>query len=136
MDRVVYCPSIKKIEEATKISQETQLPIQIGDSEKTKDLIFDKKVVQVLEIPQINELFSFGEVQQFFHQCVIYVDEFLVLKNNTKLIINQELVKPNFEEKHRVKYSYYCVNPGVNSATIYHKDKVIKEFDFVVHRKV
>lgn len=136
MERIIYCPSPKLVDEASLISKDTLLPVQVGDSNNTKDLIFDRKKVQVLEVPGVEDFFSFGSVKQYFHQCIIYVNEFLVLKNKIQLRINNQIVKSNFEEKHRVKYSYFCDNLGLNTGKLYYENKVIKEFDFVVNKNI
>ncbi len=136
MERVIYCPSIDLMEEATSLCKETLLPLQIGDSNHTKDLIFDRDKIQVVEVPGVEDFFSFGQVKQYFHQCIIYVNEFFVLKNKIILKINDEIIKASFEEKHRVKYSYLCTKIGLNVGKLYYENKVIKEFDFVVTEKV
>lgn len=133
MERVIYCPSYEDIDKTAELVQKTKLPVQIGHSDKTKNIVFDESLVQVIEIPSIEELFSFGEVKQFFHQCIIYINEFLVLKNNIKLYIDDNEIKSMFEEKHRVKYSFYCDKKGIRSCKIVHLGTTLKEFDFVVN---
>jgi len=51
MDRVVFCQSEKFIDEAVTLAKEWSLPIQIGDSDRTKDLDFDRTKVKVIQIP-------------------------------------------------------------------------------------
>lgn len=136
MKRVIYCPTSKEVEEANELSLLTRLQIQIGDSEKTKNLSFDREKIQVVEIPEINELFSLPVINQYFHQTILYINEFLVLKNNIQLKIDKQLIDPVFQEKHRVKYSYFCEDHGVKYGTIYVDNKLIREFDFVVNKKI
>jgi hypothetical protein len=136
MKRVVYCPENHDVKEAEDLSRQTRLQIQVGESKNISNLEFDRTKVQVIEIPQINELYSLPTVQQNFHQIIMYVNEFLVLKNNIELKIDEELVKPIFEEKHRVKYAYFCSYDGVKCGRFYFDNKIIREFDFVVSKKI
>lgn len=133
MERIIYCPSEVNIDEASNLAKNTRLPIQIGESPKTNKIIFDRTKIQVLEIPEIEELFSFGNIEQNFHQCIIYINENYILKNNTKLFINEKLIPSIFEERHRIKYIYFCKEIGVYNAKIIHNNTVLKEFDFVVN---
>lgn len=56
MQRVVYCPSEENLEEAQILAKSGNIPIQIGDSQKTQDLEFDRNSVSILLIPAIFNL--------------------------------------------------------------------------------
>jgi len=51
MYRVVYCPNPSMMDEATKVAVEWSLPVQTGDSERTRQMSFDRSSVRVLMIP-------------------------------------------------------------------------------------
>ena len=53
MQRVVYCPTEDNLEEAQIIAKSGSMPIQIGDSQKTQNLEFDRTSVSILLIPSI-----------------------------------------------------------------------------------
>lgn len=51
MYRVVYCPNAERMTSAEELAREWGLPIQTGDSERTKEMAFDRTEVRVLMVP-------------------------------------------------------------------------------------
>lgn len=62
MYRTVYCPDQSFMNEAITIAKEWGLPIQIGDSERTKEMDFKKTVVQVISVPTDRVFNGFPEI--------------------------------------------------------------------------
>jgi len=77
MERVIYSPSEDELEEAQSIAESNGLLIQVGDSEATKNMDFDRSKVQIISIPSVQELrlsntfFKLGQLLR-----VEYIDEF------------------------------------------------------------
>ena len=105
----------------------------MGDSDSTQDLIFDRNDVSIIEIPLHDYLFiKTDSVNKGFHQKIIYTNEFLILKNSIKLIINSKRVKSFYEEKHCAKFLYECIDDGQHDCSIIIDGKLEREFSFVV----
>lgn len=51
MYRVVFCPDESHMENARAVARQWALPIQTGDSERTKGMAFDRSEVRVLSVP-------------------------------------------------------------------------------------
>ncbi len=62
MDRIVFCQSEEFINDAVKIAEEWRLPIQVGDSDRTKNLDFDRTQISVIQIPIHNGFGPFPSV--------------------------------------------------------------------------
>ena len=62
MQRVIFAPSIDLINEANQLAKFSKLPIQIGDSIKTQNLIFDRDKISIISIPSNYNLFYFDKV--------------------------------------------------------------------------
>jgi hypothetical protein len=133
MYRVVFCPSKSFLEEANLLANKTQLPILVGHNENTKNITFNDKLVSVIKVPQTKNVHILNEsIKAGFHQVIKYTNEFIELKNNTKLYVNDILIKPLFQEKYKCNYIYYCDTIGEYSCDIFiGKDKV-ESFRFAV----
>ena len=105
MERLIYCPSDDKIEEAIKLSKNNSLQILVGDNFYTKDLIFDRNIVSVIKIPQKKTVNYIEYVTQHLHQNIEYINEYVEIKNKIKLFIDEIEVKPVYEEKKRTNSS-------------------------------
>lgn len=53
--RIVYCPDISLLQQAEDLARQAQLPIVIGENEFTKQLSFDRSLVQALSAPTYDE---------------------------------------------------------------------------------
>jgi hypothetical protein len=67
------------------------------------------------------------------HRVATLENEFKDLKNSTKMIINDTLISPLYEEMHVIKYNYLCNEIGQYSCTIIIDNKKEEEFHFVVN---
>jgi len=102
MERVIYCPSDEHRAEAEKLSSDWHLPMQIGDSEATRNLAFDRDVVQVVEIPTLQNLYVSHTIFRAGKNLrVEYLDEFddvsgvllkLTFSNGSTKVIKPETV--------------------------------------------
>jgi hypothetical protein len=54
--RIVYCPDISLLQQAEDLARQAQLPIVVGENEFTKQLSFDRSLVQALSAPTYDEL--------------------------------------------------------------------------------
>lgn len=134
MRRYVYCPSDDHIPSAEKLAIKTGLPILIEDSEESSNIVFDRKIVSVIKIPEKKELtMLYKKVPVSFHQSIRYINEYKILKNNIKLLINNELIKPIYEEMHTVRYNFLCKTTGEYLCSISVNDNKEEEFTFVVN---
>ena len=115
MDRIVYCPSESLMPEAEELSLKHKRNIIVGDNSFTEKMDFDRDVVQFLNIPRINYISIMHEKISFgMHQSIIYENEFFVLKNNTKLFVNNILIKSLYEERHKIKFIFNEYKIGLN----------------------
>ncbi len=81
MDRICYCPSEEEIKQAEELAEPWGIPIQIGDSEKTSVLEFDRSLTQILQVPTRQYLhLSSANLRVNTALLVNYKDEF----NGTK----------------------------------------------------
>lgn len=77
MDRICYCPSEEEIEKAEELAEPWGIPIQVGDSEKTSVLEFDRSLTQILQVPTRQYLhLSSANLRVNNALLVIYKDEF------------------------------------------------------------
>lgn len=129
----MYCPTPGMQDEASIICEDTLLPLQIGDSEKTKNLRFDRTVVQVLHIPEVRTFaISSKQIKKGFHQSVQYINEFDDSAKTCSLHHNGLLVKPLYRESHRVMWTFVCSSVGDNSLQLFDGDNIICKESFSV----
>jgi Fe-S cluster biosynthesis and repair protein YggX len=132
MERVIYCPSDELLEKASDISKKNYLPIIVGDNDHTKNLEFDREKISIVSIPEHKGYTIFNSIKKGFHQNIKYKNEFIIIKNKINLFINNELIKPMYEESHIAKFVYLCKESGDYSCKIIVDEKVEEEFSFVV----
>jgi hypothetical protein len=87
MDRIVYCQSEEQLKEAEELAKEWSLPIQIGDSERTKSIEFDRSKPCVVVVP-VNNGFMMNMPDIVNHAFPIVFDYL----NDFEIIDNCELV--------------------------------------------
>ena len=115
MDKIVYCPSESLMQEAEELSLKYKRNIIVGENRFTQKMIFDRNKVQFLNIPRVDCISILHEEVPFgLHQSIIYENEFFILKNNTKLIVNGILIKSLYEEKHKIKFIFNEYKMGSN----------------------
>jgi hypothetical protein len=133
MYRVVYCPSDEFLEESAILAKKNYLQIIVGDNDYTKNLEFNREKVSVVSIPEHKGAMLLNSVKKGFHQSIKYKNDFIIIKNKINLFINNELVKPVYEESHIAKFVYICKEYGNYSCKIIVDEKVEEEFSFVVN---
>jgi hypothetical protein len=117
MDRIVYCPSEAQIDDAIKIAEEWALPIQIGDSQKTESLDFDRGKASVVMVPinngfmmHIPEKVNFG-----YSMAFDYLNDFADV-SNYKLKVSKNGQECTFSllvrDKHSLIGSFIPGEPG------------------------
>lgn len=133
LDKIVYCPSESLMQEAEELSLKYKRNIIVGENRFTEKMDFDRDKVQFLNIPRVdhvsilNNRISFG-----MHQSIIYENEFFVLKNNTKLLVNGVLIKSLYEEKHKIKFIFNDYKIGLNIFELIVNEQVKESGEFYV----
>ena len=131
MDRIVYCPSESLMPEAEELSLKHKRNIIVGDNSFTEKMDFDRDIVQFLNIPRINYISVLHEKISFgMHQSIIYENEFFVLKNNTKLFVNNILIKSLYEERHKVKFIFNECKIGLNTFELIVNEQIKESGEF------
>ena len=64
------------------------------------------------------------------HQSIIYENEFFVLKNNTKLFVNNILIKSLYEERHKVKFIFNECKIGLNTFELIVNEQIKESGEF------
>jgi hypothetical protein len=103
------------MQEAEELSLKHRRNIIVGDNSFTETMDFDRDKVQFLNIPRIDRIGILHKKIVFgMHQSIVYENEFFVLKNNTKLVVNNILIKSLYEEKHKIKFIFNEYKIGLN----------------------
>lgn len=130
MDRIVYCPSRAEIDEAMKIAEEWALPIQIGDSEKTKSLDFDRTKSGVVMVP-ISNGFMINIDEEVNHSFPIPFDYLNDFEDVTDFILKvtkdgNECTSSSFlRDKHSIIGSFIPEESGDFLIEVFHGVKLI-----------
>ena len=97
MDRIIFCPEESMLDEAKRLSRLHLAPIQIGESERTLNLDFDKSV----PVPVLVPVFHFARVTPdptfvgALHS-VEYINEFIdIPKEASVWMLNHSIGDPN-----------------------------------------
>lgn len=115
MRRVLYVPNEQDVERAEQLAKSTKLPIQIGDSESTIGINFDRKEIQIVSIPLVRDISCHDLVHsQISFYCDI-VDEWVnFLDSDIYILISnaekEEITRPKLKE---VNYVRFC--PRINT---------------------
>lgn len=135
MERVVYSPTLEELPEAEKIAKQTMLPILVGDSINTENLEFDRKKVQVLEVPRVKEMHVSGNsIRSGLHQTVFLFDEFCGENiSQYSATYNGENILPMYIEKYKIKWSFFCSGIGESSVSIFFNNEKVEELKFNVY---
>jgi hypothetical protein len=110
--RVIYCPDNSLIDEAIQLSKLNPLPIQVGDSDSTASLPFDKSIISVVSIPEKNNVFFVDTVDAGLHQCIDYENEFIDMGDDMAVVVDEVTYAPVIREKHFCKFIFACNSPG------------------------
>jgi hypothetical protein len=117
MDRIVYCQSEEQLKEAEELATEWSLPIQIGDSEKTKSIEFDRSKPCVVVVPVNNGFMMHipDEVNHAFPIVFDYLNDFETVENCKLVVTNgdKECVSSSFlRDKHSLIGSFTSEESG------------------------
>jgi hypothetical protein len=140
MDRVVFCPSMESIEEAELIAKEWSLPIQVGDSERTKGMEFDRNKVSVILIPIYSGFLPFPPVIKPMTSISFnYYDDFVdCSKLDFFLSMNNALINKTIKMNAINHDLHHCALPaffeseGYYSISVFLESIKITEVNFVV----
>lgn len=134
MERVIYVASDEDLTEANDLASNTGLPIQVGDSELTSDLAFDRKTTQILNIPTVQDLivsrnfFRLGQILR-----VEYVDEFDSVENVRMRLthysgVAEEFKSDGYPDGSSAVFKVRPKNIGKYAGEIFDDDGVIGTF--------
>ena len=132
MRRILYCPNESMLEEASAISKVNSLQIQVGDSESTSDLEFDRELVSVVEIPEFNYLEYKKNIEKGLHQVFVYKNDFIAIDNTITVTFDSEEIAPFITEKHYAKFVFPCNKSGEFTADVVYNKKVLESIVFNV----
>jgi hypothetical protein len=147
LQRVIYCPSEENLEEAQILAKTGNIPIQIGDSQKTQDLEFDRNSVSILLIPAIFSLTFNNKVKLGVATRISLYDEWnSYTGKDVSMVVRSDV----FDTRHTERPVYTEINSAVfvarfkeigsNTFTIFNNNLVIasetitvlKDFDETV----
>lgn len=126
------------LDEATVLAQTSGLSIVVGDNASTEDLSFDRELVQILEIPTIQNLKvmpRFSKLGQLIR--IEYIDEFDPV-DKTAISIKHSSgveVRLNPDVSRNGSVATFKVRPssaGTYTGEIFDDEGVIGTFDFEV----
>jgi hypothetical protein len=132
MRRVIFCPNESLIPEAEILSKKNNLPINIGLFDEIENLSFDHRKVQILEVPEKNNLSYFQTCANHFHTNIWYENDFIELKNQTVLNIDGVEFQPVLAEKHKIHFLILEKTTGNKKCSIISNDKVVESFNYDV----
>lgn len=133
MRRIVFCPSESMIGEASLLAKKNNLPINVGDFDQSANLIFKRDIVQVLEIPEDRFVYFDQNVKCFFHQNIIYNNDFLTLNKNLILQINNINYFPIIMEKHKACFNLYETIVENKKCNLIQDDQILESFEYYVY---
>jgi hypothetical protein len=147
LQRVIYCPSEENLEEAQILAKTGNIPIQIGDSQKTQDLEFDRNSVSILLIPAIFSLTFNNKIKLGVATRISLYDEWnSYTGKDVSMVVRSDV----FDTRHTERPLYTEINSAVfvvrfkeigsNTFTIFNNNLVIasetisvlKDFDETV----
>jgi hypothetical protein len=132
LQRVIYCPSEENLEEAQILAKTGNIPIQIGDSQKTQDLEFDRNSVSILLIPAIFSLTFNNKVKLGVATRISLYDEWnSYTGKDVSMVVRSDV----FDTRHTERPLYTEINSAVfvvrfkeigsNTFTIFNNNLVI-----------
>jgi len=122
MRRVIYCPSESFLEEASSLARESHLPINIGSSQELDLLEFDREKVQIVLIPEINNISYLKNVAKGLHQIVVLNNDYISFTKDINIYFENKYIRPNILENHYVRFFFPCNTVGEFEAVL--SDKV------------
>jgi hypothetical protein len=133
MRRIIFCPNEDFVDEATELSKRTLLQIQIGESQTTENINFNREIVSVVSIPSKNQVVYKSSVENSFHQIVNYHNDFILFDDSVHIKSMNNSIYPIVLEKHYARFAYVCNSHGRNSFDIVFNDRVMESLVFDVY---
>jgi hypothetical protein len=144
LQRVVYCPTEESLEEAQILAKTGNIPIQIGDSQKTQNLEFDRTSISILLIPNIFNLIFKNKVKLGVATRISLYDEWhsyrcspvsMVVKSD--VFGTTHIEQPLYTEINSAVFVVRFKEIGNNTITIFNNNliiasetiSVLKDFD-------
>lgn len=121
------------LEEASAISKINFMQIQVGSSQSTNDLEFDRESVSVVEIPEFNYLEYKKDIDIGLHQVLNYHNDFINIDNTIIATVDSEEISPTITEKHYAKFIFPCNTPGEFTANVIFNETILESIVFYVH---
>lgn len=142
MDRLIFCPDESMMPEAIRLSRLHLAPIQLGESERTKHLAFDKASPTPVLVPVFHyvKITPDEPVVGQVHR-IDYVNEFINLKNNAYvLMLNHTIGEPNgwFKPdsvditKHKITFFHKFLVPETFTIQIRNDEKIYDSFTYSI----
>lgn len=122
MRRVIYCPSESFLEEASSLAKDSHLPINVGSSEELNLIDFDRDKVQIVLIPEINNISYLKNVTKGFHQIVVLNNDYITFTKDINIYFENKYIKPDILENHYARFFFPCNTIGKFEAVL--SDKV------------
>ena len=132
MRRIIFCPNESLIPEAEILAKKNNLPINIGLFEEIEDLSFDQKKTQILEVPEKKNLLYLETCANHFHTNIWYENDFVALKNQIVLNIDNIEFNPVLAEKHKVHFLILEKTTGNKKCSIISNNKILESFNYDV----
>lgn len=132
MRRIIYCPDESMFSVAKEMAVETKLPINIGDFEEIYELVFDRRKVQILNVPEHRYFDFIPHVDIGLHQNVMYYNDFISIEKNIILCINGIDYLPSYEEKNKAKFTILEDSAGFKECIIKFDKENIGSFSYEV----
>jgi|688.fasta_scaffold756391_2 hypothetical protein len=132
MQRLIYCPSNEKLDEASSLGKKLSLPIVVGESESISFINFDRDSVSVLIVPEKNQIRFIENVNHGLHQSVRYTNEFVDFDDTTMLKDGDLEIAPTIHEKHYCQFIYPCNSVGSRSFSVFVNGVFLEERNYVV----
>jgi hypothetical protein len=132
MRRIIFCPNESLLPEAEILAKENNLLINIGLFEEIENLSFNQSKTQILEVPENNNLSYFQTCANHFHTNIWYENDFITLKNQIVLNIDNVEFQPVLAEKHKVHFLILEKTTGNKKCSIISNNKILESFNYDV----
>lgn len=137
MRRVLFVPNEQEVEKATPLAKATKLPIQIGDSKLTENIDFNRREIQILEIPMVKEISCHKIVHsQVTFYCDITNEWTNFLNKKVSLTIkndsNSYEFLPRLKEVNHVRFCPRADAAGIYKLCVFVDDEIYFEQDLEV----
>jgi hypothetical protein len=106
------------LEEASSLAKDSHLSINVGSSEELDLLDFDREKVQIILVPEFNNINYLQSVKKGFHQVVAFNNDFITFTKDLNIVFEDNTIRPNVLENHHARFFFLCNNVGDFEAII------------------